>query len=39
MDFQQAQKQFERYEYLRSTGHMTEDEYRRRLNELRVTDP
>ena len=38
MDFQAAQKAFERIEYLRSTGHLSDEEYRGKLNELRVTD-
>lgn len=38
MDFDQAEREFRRLEEMRSTGRITEDEYRDRLSTLRVTD-
>ena len=38
MNFDQAEREFRRLEEMRSTGRITEDEYRDRLSALRVTD-
>lgn len=38
MDFARAEREFRRLEEMRSTGHISEDEYRGRLSALRVTD-
>ena len=38
MDFSEAEREFRRLEEMRSTGRISEDEYRGRLSALRVTD-
>ena len=38
MDFSEAEREFRRLQEMRSTGRISEDEYRGRLSALRVTD-